>query len=111
VQIWGVVGVISATIIARMSTSFWYMTGKSAEITGLSVYKIFENTFLPFIFPLSGSMLMVFLLNQLDFEGMFKIMLHVIMISLVYIWLVLYVSLDAGSRAKVFNRARYVFKG
>lgn len=110
VQIWGIVGVICGTIVARLSTSFWYMTGKSAKIIGLSVYRIFAKTFSPFILPLGGSILMIFFLNQVDFEGMFKIILHVIMTSLVYIWLVLYVSLDADSRAKVFKKLAYVLK-
>ena len=110
VQIWGVAGVISATIFARVSSSFWFMIRKSAEITGVSVLKTFEKTFSPFMLPLIGSLLVIFLLNQLDFEGISKVILHAILITSVYIWLVLYVSLDSNSREKVINKVKFIVK-
>lgn len=103
VQIWGVVGAIGATIAVRLATSFLYMIHKSSRITGVSALKMFRRTLSPFILPALGCLVLILFFGQLDIEGIPKIIFHAITLSLAYVWLVFYASLDAGYRAKIFD--------
>jgi O-antigen/teichoic acid export membrane protein len=110
VQIWGVVGVICATIFARLFVTFWFMIHQSFSITGLSIKKFLDEVIKPFIFPVIGAVISIFFLSYLGLSGWYKVIFHSISISLVFGFIVFYVSLDTVTRKEIYAKARMLMK-
>ena len=103
VQFWGVAGVILATILARGGVSFWYMLWQAGSITEIGLYSVVKATITTFWAPILASLMVILLLNQLGFEGIFKILVYAIIITTTYLLVTFFVALDSVTQSKVIT--------
>lgn len=103
VQLWGVAGVIVATIIARGGISFWYMLWQAGSITEIGLFSVVKATIITFWAPIFGSLMAILLLNQLGLEGIFKILVYAIIITTTFLLTTFLVTLDAVTQSKVIK--------
>ena len=100
IHIWGVVGVVAATLCARLLTNGWYMFYYSYVVTGIGIRAIANNVLKPFIIPISGCLIVLYVLNLADFVGWYKIVINTSGICLIFITLFYFLSLNSDNRVE-----------
>lgn len=103
VYIWGVVGIIAATIIARIITNAWYLPYKASIITGAGIHSIVVKVINPFIAPFISTMIVIYILSFYDFFGWEKILIHSLFVLCVFTSTCYFFVLSENEKYKVKN--------
>jgi O-antigen/teichoic acid export membrane protein len=101
IHIWGVAGVAAATLTARLATNGWFMFYRAHVITGVGTRAFIKKILKPFIIPISGALIMVYILNLIPFGGWYKISISTASICFIFIYLYYYLSLKRDKRLEI----------
>ena len=86
---------------ARLFTNAWYMFYQSYVITGVGMTAIAGNILKLFIAPISGVLITLFILNQIDLSGWYKFIINTSAICFIFISLVYFLSLNRSERYEI----------
>ena len=103
IQIWGLAGVIGATVVARCCTNGWYCLFKAFRITDYSVSKIFVEILRPMLPSLLLTTLTAYLLLSTTLVGWEKIIIHTFGLTCVYVFSYFFFAVKKESRDKLFT--------
>ncbi|MFH1702692.1 MAG: oligosaccharide flippase family protein [Nitrospirota bacterium] len=101
IHIWGVAGVAAATLTVRLATNGWFMFYRASVITAVGMRSFIIEVFKPFIIPISGALIMVYILNQTSFSGWYKIIVSIASICFIFISLFYFLSLSRDKRLEI----------
>lgn len=101
IYIWGVAGVAAATLTARLATNGWFMFYRAHVITGVGTRVFIKEILQPFIIPISGALIMVYILNLIPFEGWYKISISTASICCIFICLYYCLSIKEDERLEI----------
>jgi len=101
IHIWGVAGVAAATLTARLTTNGWYMFYRAYVVTGVGIQILTRNVVQPFIAPIFGALITLYLLNVVDILGWYKIIINALAICFIFSVLFYSLSLSRDNRDEI----------
>ena len=101
IHIWGVAGVAAATLTARLATNGWFMFYRASVITGVGTRAFITKILKPFIIPISGALITVYILSLMPFSGWQKIIINITSISIIFSSLFYFLSLSRDKRLEI----------
>jgi len=107
VRIWGVAGVAAATLSARLATNGWFMLYRTHVITGLGIRAFISDIVKPFVVPILGAIITIYLLNLAQFSGWYKIVVSTAAIFIIFMTLFYFLSLNRNQRIEMNKLLRF----
>ncbi|MBT9175324.1 MAG: putative membrane protein EpsK [candidate division WS2 bacterium] len=101
IHIWGVAGVAAATLIARLATNGWFMFYRTYTITEVGMKAFLTKIIKPFILPILGTLIMIYILNLMPFLGWYKIILNITSICFIFTSLFYFLSMSRDKRLEI----------
>jgi len=101
IHIWGVAGVAAATLTARLATNGWFMFYRTYTITGVGMKAFLTKIIKPFILPILGTLIMIYILNLMPFLGWYKIILNIASICVIFTFLFYFLSMSRDKRLEI----------